>query len=207
MLDDGMQDDATLLIRRRRPIGEPAALAPSRWPFAATLVGTAGAGRVCLALAELGMPIESMLQAVVDADVSAPSLGALDLGRRFATVVLGSHLVNVPDHALRLAWLNLAARHAATGARVLVEHHPVDWAETAEATSSTPGADLGMEEVRRHPPFVSAVSTFDVGGRYVRQPFTARVLSDEELAETVAAAGLGGARRLGPTWLEATATA
>jgi hypothetical protein len=205
MLDHAAKaTDATLLLRRRRPIGEPAGLAPTGWPFAATVEGTAGAGRVCLALAELGTPVASLVQAVLDPDVSAPSLEALDLGRRFATVVLGSHLVNVPDDGLRLAWLRAAARHAAPRARVLVEHHPVDWAETAEPTEPTPGADLGMEEVRRHPPFVSAVSTFDIGGRTVRQPFTARVLSAEELAEAVASAGLVAGRRLGPTWLEAS---
>jgi hypothetical protein len=99
--------------------------------------------------------------------------------------------------------VRLAARHAGGGGSVLVEHHPIDWAETAERTTPTPGADVGMDEVRRHPPFVSAVSTFDIGGRYVRQPFTARILSESELAEAMATCGLTVRRRLGSTWLEA----
>jgi hypothetical protein len=61
-----------------------------------------------------------------------------------------------------------------------------------------------MVDVRRDPPFVSAVSVFDVGGRVVRQPFTARVLSEVELADALGAAGLVVVRRLSPTWLEAT---
>jgi len=61
-----------------------------------------------------------------------------------------------------------------------------------------------MEEVRRDPPFVSAVSVYDVGGRMFRQPFTARVLSDPELAEALASVGFRVARRLSPTLIEAT---
>jgi hypothetical protein len=60
-----------------------------------------------------------------------------------------------------------------------------------------------MVAVRVDPPFVSAVSVLDVGGRVVRQQFRARVLSDAELDEALAAAGLRRMRRLSATWLEA----
>ncbi len=60
-----------------------------------------------------------------------------------------------------------------------------------------------MVNVKRDPPFVSAVSVYDVGGREVRQPFTARVLSDAELATELEASGLRIRRRLSPTWLQA----
>jgi hypothetical protein len=193
-----------LLIRRRRPIGEPSGQRPTAWTFASTLDGTRGAGRVCMALTELGVALDPLTQVVIDGDVAPADLDRLDLGRRHGTVVLGSHLVNLPEDDARVAFLRGAARHAADPGVVLVEHHPLDWAETAEATTPTPGADLGMDEVRRHPPYVSAVSTFDFGGQYVRQPFTARVLSEDELNEVLADAGLTRTRRLSPTWLEAS---
>lgn len=193
---------SVLLFRRRRPIGEPDSVA-NHAGVAATLEGTAGAGRICLALAEQGISLDDVCQAVIVADASPGALDTIDLDRRFDVVVLGSHLVNLPDEDRRRAFLRAAARHAGDAGRVLVEHHPVDWAETAAATSPTPGATVGMEDVRRHPPFVSAVSTFDVGGRFERQPFTARVLSDDELAAELEAAGLRGMRRLAPTWVEA----
>ncbi|NJD27929.1 MAG: hypothetical protein FIA92_06485 [Chloroflexi bacterium] len=60
-----------------------------------------------------------------------------------------------------------------------------------------------MVDVRVEPPFVSAVSVYEVGGEVVRQPFTARVLSDAELDEALLEAGLARHRRLSPTWLEA----
>ncbi len=194
-----------LLIRRRRPIGEPAGLAPTAWPFAATLEGTAGAGRICQALIELSVPLDTVAQLVIDADVAPPELDAMTLDGDFDTVVLGSHLINVPDRESRRAFLRAAVRHARADGAVLVEHHPIDWADTAEPTTATPGADLGMDEVHRDPPFVSAVSTYDFGGHYVRQPFTARVLSEDELDGELAAAGLRRRDRLAPTWLRCTA--
>lgn len=196
-----MPERAVLLLRRRRPVGEPDHAAPTAWPFVTLLDGTASAGRISLALAELGVRIGALRQAVIDADVEAVDLGAFDLGERFDTVVLGSHLVNLPSKELRRAYVTAAVRHVARGGTVLLEHHPIDWAETAEPTAPTPGSTVGMEEVRRHPPFVSAVATYDIGGHEFRQPFTARVLSEKELDRELAAAGLGRSRRLSPTWI------
>lgn len=199
---------SVLLIRRRRPIGEPGERGRHgggrrHSPALDVIDGTAGAGRICAALLELGLSLSGVRQAVIAADASIEDLAAIDLGARFDLVVLGSHLINVPDDDRRSAFLRLAARHGHPGGTVLVEHHPIDWAETAEPTTPTPSADVGMVEVRRHPPFVSAVSTFDIGARDVRQPFTARVLSEVELAEALGNCGFAIHRRLGPTWLEA----
>ena len=195
-----------LIIRRRRPIGEPATGArPGRPALAegvATYDGVAGAGRIAQALADLRVAVDPCHQLVVDLDGPLASLGDVDLGTRFDAVALGSHLLNLPDDDLRAAILALASRHLAPGGTLFAEHHPLDWAETAAEVRATPGgSSLGMVDVRRDPPFVSAVSVYDVGGRVVRQPFTARVLTEAELAGALAAAGLADARRLSPTWL------
>jgi hypothetical protein len=192
-----------LLIRRRRPIGEPEAREPLATAGVATMDGTAGAGRIVLVLAQAGIPCDSMIQAILPQDLDGPALATLDLGGPYATVVLGSHLVNLPEEPRRSALLALAARHVADDGVVVIEHHPIDWAETAAAVEPTPGSAVGMEDVRRDPPFVSAVSVYDVGGRMFRQPFRARVLSEAELAEAIASAGLRVSRRIGPTWIEA----
>ena len=184
-----------LLIRRRRPIGEPAG-------DAATLDGTRGAGRIVAALGELGVDLGIVRQLIVKAGADAPEIDRLDLGRTFDLVVLGSHLVNRPEEGVGGALLAVARRHLAPNGRLLLEHHPIDWAETAADVRPTPGGGrLGMVDVRRDPPFVSAVSVYDVGGRVVRQPFTARVLSEAELVAALKSVGLKVARRLGPTWL------
>jgi hypothetical protein len=191
-----------LLIRRLRPIGEPAALRPLGTSGAGSVDGTAGAGRIVHALVEAGIHCDPVVQLVVSAELDVDDLGSLVEEREFESVVLGSHLVNLPDERRRSSLLDLAARHVAADGVVIVEHHPIDWAETADAVEPTPGSAVGMEAVRREPPFVSAVSVFDIGGRIVRQPFTARVLSERELADALAAAGLHVTRRLGPTFLE-----
>jgi hypothetical protein len=198
-----MTERAVLLIRRRRPIGEPAGLEPGTTPGYAMLSAAAGAGRVRQALAELGITTGTLHQAVLDPGVTTTELDALDAGRRYPVVILGSHLVNTPEEALRHALLRVAARHLAGDRDVLVEHHPIDWAETAAPTEPTPGSVVGMEDVRVDPPFVSAVSTYDSGGRYERVPFTARVLSEADLDAALGASGLRRRDRLGPTWLVA----
>lgn len=182
----------TLLIRRRRPIGEP--VLPE---------GTARAGRIMQALRDLGIELDDVQQAVIDPDGPLDALNAIHAGgsgEALDLVVLGSHLVNNPDADRRRAFLTLAARHLAPDGRLLVEHHPLDWTSTAEPTPE--GATPGMVDVLRHPPFVSAVSVYGADGTIVRQPFTARVLSEEELDASLGAAGLARVRRVSPTWLE-----
>ncbi len=198
-----MTEKAALLIRRRRLLGESPDLTPGSIPGAAALAGTAGAGRVLASLRDLDLRFRTVIQVVVDPELTAPDVDRLVAGRLFVFVILGSHLVNTPDAGLRQAFLRAARRHLVGDCDVLVEHHPIDWAETAAATSPTPGAEVGMINVRRDPPFVSAVSVYDVGGREARQPFTARVLSEAELAAELEAAGLRIRRRLSPTWLQA----
>jgi hypothetical protein len=196
-----------LLIRRRRPLGEPEALRALGANGVGTLDGTAGAGRITHALSEAGIPCDSVTQIVVPPDLDLEQLSSLDLGDRYATVVLGSHLINLPEEARRTNFLALAARHLTDGGALVIEHHPVDWAETADVVEPTPGSTVGMEDVRRNPPFVSAVSVYDIGGRMARQPFTARVLSEAELADAVASIGLHVSRQIDPTWIEARAGA
>ena len=201
-----MPERAVLLLRRRRPLGEPEDLEPGSTPGFSVLRGIKGAGRVLQSLAALGLPYRTVIQSVHDAEVTAADVDGLDVGRLFTGVIVGSHLVNTPDEALRTAWLRAAARHLVDDCDVLVEHHPVDWAETADDEPAVPGGSLGMVEVRRDAPFVHAVSVFDAGGHEARHPFTARVLSEEELDAALTSAGLVRTARLSPTWLRASPT-
>src|SRR3954471_24235839 len=192
------------LLRRLRPTAEPAALRSLDASSAvATLDGTAGAGRIVHALTQAGIHCDDLVQAVISATIEPDELLGVSLGRRFDTVVLGSHLVNLPDEDRRRAFLDLAAPHLTDAGSLFVEPHPIDWAETAADVEPTPGSAVGMENVRRDPPFVSAVSVFDVGGRIERQRFSARVLSERDLAGVLAGAGFRLVRRVSPTLIEA----
>jgi hypothetical protein len=192
-----------LLIRRRRPIGEPPVLEPLDASGLATLAGSAAAGRLVLALTEAGVRCDDVVQLVIPAEAGPDLLRSTHLDATFGTVALGSHLVNLPDEARRAAFMELAAGHVGAGGSLIVEHHPLDWAETAADVEPTPGSSVGMEDVRRDPPFVTAVSVYDLGGRMFRQPFTARVLSEPELADVVAGVGFRISRRLSATLIEA----
>jgi hypothetical protein len=185
-----------LLIRRRRPVGDPADRQFHD--------GSAGAGRIIQSLGEAGIVLDDarIRQLLLDPQALLIDLDSTLADERFDPVVLGSHLVNVPELDTRVGLLELA-RSLAAGGTVLVEHHPTDWLETAADVAAAPSGSVGMVAVRVDPPFVSAVSVLDIGGRVVRQPFVARVLSDAELDEALAAAGLRRARRRNATWLEA----
>ena len=191
-----------LVVRRHRPVGEPAKLVPGSIRGASVLRGTRGASRILHGLAELGVPITTVIQSVHETDVGPDEITRLDMGRQFTRVAVGSHLVNLPDPDVRRAFLDAARRHLVGDCDVYIEHHPIDWASTAAEVRPTPGgSQLGMVDVRRDPPWVSAVSVYDVGGRVIRQPFTARVLSEDELDTELEAAGLFRRVRLSPTWL------
>jgi hypothetical protein len=183
-----------LLIRRQRPLGEP----PDP---------DAGGRRMLDALARAGVDLAGPGWERTTWPLPAAA-AHVDLGRgpggTFDAVVVGSHLVNAPDEMYRTAVLRAAVRHLEPGGRLLVEHHPLDWLETAaESWSEGDGRRLGMVDVVVQPPFVSAVSVYEAGGETLRQPFTARVLSEDELGAALGEAGLTVRRRLSPTWLEA----
>ena len=189
-----------LLIRRRRPLGDPEA---RRFHD-----GTAGAGRIVQSLAEAGVVLDDarIRQLLLEPDALLTGLDPAASPESFERVVLGSHLVNIPERDVRVDLLELARSLAAGDGAVFVEHHPIDWLETAAEVEATPGGSVGMTAVRVDPPFVSAVSVLDAGGRVVRQPFRARVLTDAELDDALAAARLRRVRRRGPTWIEASPT-
>jgi len=87
---------------------------------------------------------------------------------------------------------------------VLIEHHDPGWAQTAtDSRIELDALVLGLSDVRRHPPFVSAVARYEVEGNTFRHPFTARVLSVAEISDELARVGLRLRRGLTNGWTEA----
>lgn len=74
---------------------------------------------------------------------------------------------------------------------VLIERHNPGWAQTGtDLRIELDALVLGLSDVRRHPPFVSAVAVYEVEGNTFRHPFTARVLSVAEISDELARVGL-----------------
>jgi SAM-dependent methyltransferase len=124
---DGCAVDVYALLPAGR---EPDVIHAALPPGAACLELGAGAGRVTRALLALGHPVTAvdespeMLAHIAGARTVCASIEELDLGTRFAGVVLGSHLVNSPDAGQRAAFLAACARHVAPDGLVLVEQAP-----------------------------------------------------------------------------------
>ncbi len=153
-----------------------------------------GAGRYTRGLLDLGHPVVAVdesaaMLALVDerAERVQADVFALDLRRRFGTVVAASYLVNHWPPLL----LATCARHAEPDGAVMVQRYAPAWARAAE-----PGeASIGPVTIRFDPISCAgdrlvADVTYLLGGRSWTQHVDAQVLDDEALARYAAHAGL-----------------
>ncbi len=204
-------DGSPVVLYRKLPPGdEPEIIDSAIPPRSEILELGAGAGRITRPLIERGHAVVAvdqspeMLAYIKDADCVVADIETLDLGRQFPVVLLASHLVNTHADDQRQAFLATCRRHVGTDGVVLIERHEPGWAESAhEASSEQGGVRTTLTDVRGQPPYISAVMVYEIGGEEYRQPFTARVLDDEALAEELRKAGLRVARYLNSRWLAA----
>lgn len=205
-------DGSPVLVYRRLPPGVAEAdVIAGAIPWGARVLELgAGAGRVTHVLVERGYRVTAvdesaeMLAGISGAETVRASIEGLALGRRFDAVVLGSHLVNTSDDQQRRALLRTCRDHLSRHGIALIEHHAVTWVDTAEDGESQAGeVTVALREVNRHPPYVSAVAEYRVDGHVFRQPFTARILTDDELAQELRRVGLEVVERPSPRWTAA----
>lgn len=193
-------DGCAVELYARLPAGrEPGVVHDAAGDGATILELGCGTGRVTHPLIELGHDVTAvdespeMLARVRGAHPVLARVQDLDLGgRRFDTVVLGSHLFNGPDDDLLGAWLAACRRHLADGGSVLIEHHPPSWFETvADGERSAGGLIFRVRGVRRPGPgLVSATVEYADGDQVWTQSFTAREISEANLPRVLDQAGL-----------------
>ena len=158
----------------------------------------AGAGRMTHRLIALGHPVtavdhsEEMLSHIRGAETVRSDIESLELGRRFACVLLASHLVNVDDDRLRAAFLEACARHVAPDGVVLIQRYDPEWAADPQPSESErDGVRLRLVDPRRDGERLHATVEYEIGGRSWRHgPCTSRILDDDELEERLGVAGL-----------------
>jgi SAM-dependent methyltransferase len=190
---------------------EPRIIHEATPPGGAILELGAGTGRVTHPLLELGHPVTAvdaspeMLRRIRGGRTVCGRVEELDLGERFATVVLGSHLVNSADPADGAAMLATCRRHLAPGGRALIERLPPEFFDDPEAGASQKGpVELKLREVSLpEPGIVHATMHYRIGERHWTQTFSVRRFTADELP----AAGLVLDRALTPDgrWLAAVA--
>lgn len=134
------------------------------------------------------------------------SLVGLDLGSRFAVVVLASRLVNVADDEQRAALLRAAADHVAATGTVLVQHWELPPAVPTDSDGEVGDVRIAFRVLARDARCFEGRVTYTLGDRSWEQTFRAAVLDDQALDAELAGVGLERVGRLSPTWLAARPT-
>lgn len=185
------------------PGEEPAIIHAALPPGCEILELGCGAGRVTHALLALGHRVVAadqspeMLAHVRGAETVLADIETLDLGREFAGVTLGSHLINRDDDAQRAAFLATCRRHLAPHGLLLIERHTPEWAATVqESTVERAGIAFTMRDIRREGTLFSFVIEYRLGKSHWQHATTARILDDAGLDAAFARAGLRRVRFL-----------
>ena len=112
-----------------KPGTEPETIAAIVPPGGTILELGAGVGRITHPLTALGYQVTAvdnspeMLAEIRGAESVLGDIEALDLGRRFDAVLLGSCLIHAPGAAARQALLSTCRRHLAPSGVVLIQRH------------------------------------------------------------------------------------
>lgn len=189
-------DGSPVEVYLQLPAGGEAELVHGAIPDGADILELGcGVGRVTHELVRLGHPVVAvdesgeMLAHVRGAETVRSRIEDLHLDRRFACVLMMSHLLNTDD-SQRSAFLSAAARHVAPDGVVLIEKYDPAW-EPKEGPPKRHGNVLiSLEDVRVGPDHFSATARYQLGDKVWLQPFTAWILDDRQLAESLAGAGL-----------------
>lgn len=148
-----------------------------------------------------------MLAHVRGAETILAEIGELDLGRRFACVLLASNLVNSGD-AERAALLAACTRHVADDGVVLIQRYDPEWAADPRPSDvEHGGVRIKVLEPRREGRYLTATMEYELAGETWRHgPFTSTILDAAELRQRLDIAGLRFDRWLDDrrTWLAAT---
>jgi len=195
---------------------EPSLIASAVPPSGSILELGAGVGRITRPLLELGYKVTAvdnsseMLAEISGATTVLSDIEDLTLGTSFDAVVLGSFLIHAPAPGTRAALLEACRRHVKPSGVVLIQHYREGW--PARVVSGYIGEKNGIkafvDEVARDGRLVRMTLRHEAASGTWTQSFTAETLSQSELVEALAQAGLSFERHLDqdPSWLVARPT-
>jgi SAM-dependent methyltransferase len=178
-----------------------------------------GVGRLANLLVERGHEVAAVdesdaMLAHVDrrARVIGTRIEALDLDRGFDAVVLASHLVNVPDRAVRRALLATVRRHLAPDGEAFLQHHDAssdryEVGTTVQRLATPTGVlELTTTTHERRGTRLRATTTMALDGASWDQHYETELLSPDALAAELATVGLVPVAAPTSTWTIARPT-
>ena len=173
-----------------------------------------GVGRLATRLLNLGLSYcgvdnsqEMLSHLPQGAEGLYSSIEALHLERSWSSVLLASHLINVPDVQLRRAFVEAAFQHLAPQGKVYIQRHNPDWLSSVEpgGLGTFSGLDISVETVERRWPYVTMTLKYDLEGQSWCQSFTAEALSVGQVEELLKGVGFNNVQTSGERelWLSA----
>jgi SAM-dependent methyltransferase len=156
-----------------------------------------GTGRLAEPLARLGHPVTGvdnepgMLAELRAATGVRADMTTLDLGTRFAAVLLMSHFVDDADAGFVTTVLGTVRRHLRDDGFAVVERHPPGWAVTAqEAAGERDGVRFVLTDLDRAGDVLTATVRYELDGGSAEQRFSVRDTDDARLSDLARQAGL-----------------
>ena len=195
------------------PLGEPALVHAAIPAGAAILELGAGAGRITHPLLELGHAVvavdqsAAMLSHVEGAETVQADIESLDLGRRFAVVLLASNFLNDPDRERVASYLGTCVRHVEPAGCVLLQKYPRDWQPDAE-WRKLGAVRARMRRFALDGTLLRGEMEYELEEATLIHAFEARLIDDDELDLELEAAGLRRRRFLDENgaWVDAVPT-
>jgi SAM-dependent methyltransferase len=195
---------------------EPSLIASAVPPRGSILELGAGVGRITHPLLELGYKVTAvdnsseMLAEIRGATTVLSDIEDLTLGTSFDAVVLGSFLINAPALGPRAVLLEVCRRHVKPSGVVLVQHYRDGWPACAVPgfLGEKDGIKAFVDDVAHDGRFVRMTLRHESASGTWLQSFTAETLSQSELRDALARAGLSFERHIDQdsSWLLARPT-
>jgi len=168
-------------------------------PGATILELGCGTGRILRPLAALGHPVTGvddspdMLARSPDLPTVLSPIDSLRLDRTFDAVLLASTMINA-DPGTRRGFLATVRHHLGRDGVAVFQQNPPAWFETIEDAEPVRDEPGGIRRIVRsarwEPPRLHVEVEYQVGGNVWTHTWTAHQISDSELADGLAAAGL-----------------
>lgn len=183
------------------PAGDVPAILDRALPPNSTILDLgAGTGRLTHPLAAAGHHVTAvdespeMLSRIHQGETVCSTIENLRLDQTFDAVLLASHLVNVPDRAVRDRLLATCRHHVATDGVVLIQRYTPQWAQQAAGATDLGAGILSELTLEPEPStegtHVSVVASYTLGTQRWEQAYVTCPLDDDELTSDLNRAGL-----------------